>query len=119
MPIMQEILKKVIDHLEREEVYANPDLRLGHLAEFLGIPSHHISQSINKVAKTNFFDLVNRQRIQALKENMNKERYKNFTFAAIASEHGFKSPSSFYRIFKKYTGHTPKQYLNQVKNKPK
>ena len=33
------------------------------------------------------------------------------TLAGIAQEAGFNSESSFYRIFKKFTGTTPKKYL--------
>ena len=111
---MQKIFKLVQEYIQTPSIYSNPTLRLQQIADDLKIPTHHISQSISEIAATNFFDLVNQQRVKALKENLNKDQYKNFTLVAIANEHGFNSPSSFYRIFKKYTGQTPKQYLKQI-----
>lgn len=110
---MEAIVDKVIAHIENFDVYRNPELRLRMVADDLGIPMHHISQSINQKGKLSFFDLVNSQRIKGFKQNINDPKFRNYTLVGIASEHGFRSPSSFYRIFKKYTGKTPKEYFQK------
>ncbi|MEM6633147.1 MAG: AraC family transcriptional regulator [Bacteroidota bacterium] len=45
-----------------------------------------------------------------------QEAYENQTFEALALRCGFRSKSSFNRIFKKHTGVSPSEYLKG--NKP-
>ncbi|WP_420388512.1 helix-turn-helix domain-containing protein [Roseivirga sp.] len=111
---MKAIVEKVNTHVGQFEVYRNPDLRLRNVAEALEIPSHHISQSINQQKGENFFDLVNKFRVHGIQENLSDPKYANYTLVGIANEYGFKSASSFYRIFKKYTGKTPKEYVDSA-----
>jgi len=108
---MNSIVTSVIAYVSKYEVYKNPGLRLRNVSDHLNIPSHHISQSINQVLKKSFFDVVNEQRVNGIKETLLSDRYRNYTLMAVAGEFGFKSPSSFYRIFKNYTGVTPKEYI--------
>lgn len=110
---MEKIVDQVNVYVQQYEVYKNPDLRLRMVADELKIPMHHISQSVNQVSNQTFFDLINEIRIQGLKTNFDNPKFKNYTLTGIASEHGFKSSSSFYRIFKKYTGKTPKEYFEK------
>ena len=107
------IIMQVTNHISKFDIYRNSELRLRMVAEDLDIPAHHISQAINQNLGKTFFDLVNGYRIEGLKKNINDEKFKNYTLVGIASEHGFKSPSSFYRIFKKYVGKTPKEFFNE------
>ncbi len=112
---MQAILDTLIEHIKKEDVYRNPDLRLRDVSEALDVPSHHLSQTINMKLSKSFFDIVNEQRVKAFKENSNNAEYRNYTLVGIAEEFGFKSSSSFYRIFKKVTGQTPKEYLKSAR----
>ncbi|QSE97377.1 helix-turn-helix domain-containing protein [Fulvivirga lutea] len=111
---MSEIVDQVVLHIAKESVYKNADLRLKDVSNELRIPSHHISQSINHKLNQSFFDLVNTHRVEALKANIGKEEYKHLTLVAVAEEFGFKSSSSFFRIFKKIAGLTPKEYLKSI-----
>lgn len=110
---LQEIIEQVQQHISQFEVYRNPELRLRMISDDLEIPAHHISQAVNQELGKSFFDLVNEQRIEGLKQHIDDPRYRNYTLVGIASEHGFKSSSSFYRIFKKFTGKTPKEYFSK------
>ncbi|MEQ8926411.1 MAG: helix-turn-helix domain-containing protein [Fulvivirga sp.] len=111
---LNEIVNEVNKYIGQEQVFKNPDLRLKDVSEALNIPSHHISQAINSQLSKTFFDLINEHRVKALKENINSEKFKNYTLVAVAEEFGFKSSSSFFRIFKKVTGLTPKEYLKST-----
>ena len=112
---LNEIIQKTNSYINQFEVYRNPDLRLKNVAEALQIPSHHISQALSFAQEGSFFDLVNKNRLDGFKTNIFKAAYKNYTLFAVASEHGFKSPSSFYRIFKKHEGITPKAWIEKQK----
>ena len=51
-------LGRLLDHMEKERAYLNPELRLSDLAEALEIPKHQLSQLINQELGLNFFDFV-------------------------------------------------------------
>lgn len=108
---LERIAEQVMAYVDQFEVYRNPELRLRMVSEGLNIPQHQISQAINQQLEKTFFDLVNERRIEGMRQHIGDKRYANYTLAGIASEHGFKSDSSFYRIVKKYTGMTPKDYF--------
>ncbi|MEM9326602.1 MAG: helix-turn-helix domain-containing protein [Bacteroidota bacterium] len=108
------ITEQVHDHVSSVEIYRNPELRLRHVSKQLGIPSHEISQSLKVQLRKTFFDLVNEQRVEGFRHHVGDPRYANYTLSAVAAEHGFKNASSFQRIFKKYTGKTPQEYMNAL-----
>lgn len=108
------IISKVTSYIHQFDIYKNPELRLRMVSEELKIPAHHISQAINQNLGKTFFDLINECRVKGVQKNIHDSRFRNYTLAGIASEHGFKSSSSFYRIFKKHTGKTPKEYFSQL-----
>ncbi len=101
--------------METEHPYLRDDLRLFDLASRLDTSTHKLSELINRVMATSFYDLINRHRVAAAKQRLNQFRQSNQreTILAIALETGFKSQSSFYRIFKKHTGMTPVQYIHE------
>jgi len=106
----QQHAEKLTDYMNSSKPYLNPDLSLSQLAEEIGISSHYLSQVINEKFKLNFFDFVNRYRVEAFKENIKDPRYSNYSFLGIAFECGFNSKSAFNRIFKQVTGLTPSQF---------
>ena len=110
------LLVQIQQTLTEKELYKNANLRISDLAEEINVPSHHISQCLNQELGKNFFDFINEYRVEAVKENLLKPDNQNYTLFAIANGCGFNSHTSFYRIFKKTTGMTPKQYIEQSKS---
>lgn len=108
---LKSLLNQIREYIHHNESYKNPNLRISDLAESLNIPSHHISQCLNQLLGKNFFDFINEYRVEAVKQNLLNPDFGNYTLFAIASECGFNSHSSFYRIFKKNTGQTPKAFI--------
>ena len=74
-----------------------------------GSNKSYISISIKEYSQDNFITLINKFRIEESKKNL-LDHSKNPTIEAIAEMSGFNSTSSFYRIFKEFTGITPKQF---------
>jgi AraC-like DNA-binding protein len=99
--------------MARERPYLDPELSLYKLAELTDMPPNHLSQVINSQAHQNFFDFVNQYRVEAFKEAIARGAARQFTLMALAFEVGFNSKSSFNRAFKKFTGKTPQQYLQE------
>ncbi|GMN09563.1 helix-turn-helix domain-containing protein [Croceitalea sp. MTPC9] len=111
------IIEKLDSCMNAEKLYRNQDLKLPDVAKFIDISLHDISAAINSQKKMNFFDYVNRFRIEELKTTLLSNENNNLTLFAIGEKAGFKSNSSFYRVFKKYTGITPKQYIDKYSKK--
>ena len=108
-------LGRLLDHMEKEQAYLNPELRLSDLAEALEIPKHQLSQLINQELGLNFFDFVNQYRVEAAKLRLTDAQFTHLTIHGIAMESGFSNKPSFNRIFKKFTGLTPTAYIKQYK----
>ncbi|GGD52932.1 hypothetical protein GCM10011514_16340 [Emticicia aquatilis] len=106
--------KLLIEILQTEKPYLNPELTLQNLASTINIPVHHLSQVINEKEQKNFYDLINEWRIQEFLREVKNEKNKNYTLIAIAYDCGFNSKASFNRNFKKYTGKTPTEYLTDA-----
>lgn len=107
-------VEKLKNYMEAEKPFLNPDLNLPQLAKDLNIPSHHLSQVINKNIGLNFFDFINRYRIDETKAKMVDSRYSNLSLLGVAFESGFNSKSAFNRVFKNLTGETPSQYKKRI-----
>jgi AraC-like DNA-binding protein len=110
---MQRILQKVELLVTENQLYKNSELKLADLADQSCIPSHHISQALNQVKGKTFFAYINEQRVEAVKRQLQQGRHHTLTLMAIAENCGFRSESSFYRIFKSQTGITPKAYIRR------
>jgi len=102
------------DHMDAEKPYLDENLSLPKLASSTGIPTHHLSQLINKRFGQNFFDFVNRYRVEEVKARMTDPACKHLSLLGIAYESGFNSKSAFNRVFKKMTGMTPSQYRDKA-----
>ena len=97
--------------MEEKKPFKDPDLTLDDLAEQLDVHPNHLSQVINSREHKSFYDLINEQRVQDFIKHVTRDESQQFTMLAIALDSGFNSKASFNRNFKKYTGHTPSDYL--------
>jgi AraC-like DNA-binding protein len=62
------------------------------------------------MADRNFFDFVNRYRIEAAQKILRDETKGHQSVHFIGETVGFKSKSAFYAAFKKHTGCTPAEF---------
>ncbi|MGI9273954.1 MAG: helix-turn-helix domain-containing protein [Endozoicomonas sp.] len=107
------IWTRLITLFDEQKTYMQEDLNLSHLADLLEISSHELSQAINMKSGSNFYELVNRYRIDAAKELLENPQHSHRKLLDIAMEVGYKSQSTFYSQFNKQVGMTPKRYRDQ------
>lgn len=107
--------KKLIELMEENKPFKQNKLTLGELAEMISISSHNLSEVINTKEKMNFFDFINKYRIEDVKKEIIKSENDNLTLLAIAINSGFNSKSSFNTLFKTYEKMTPTQYRNEYR----
>ncbi|PKH52046.1 hypothetical protein CXF68_15690 [Tenacibaculum sp. Bg11-29] len=100
--------------IKTEQPYLDEDLTLGKLAEQLSTTDKKLSTMLNQYLNTTFYDLINKYRVEAVKVKINLDSYKNYNLFGIASECGFKSRTSFNRIFKKETGLSPSDFKKSI-----
>ncbi len=105
-----EYYQKLIQLMKVEKIFTQNKLTLGELAEMISISSHNLSEVINTKTGMNFFDFINKYRIEEVKKEIIKTEKDNFTILAIAMDAGFNSKSSFNTLFKKYENVTPSEY---------
>ena len=101
--------------MKTEKSYLEPSLTIHDLAAKMDMPAHLLSKVINKEFHCNFFEFVNKYRIEDFKQRAFSTKYKNLTILAIALDCGFNSKSAFNRIFKDVTGLTPGSYIKSHK----
>ena len=107
------INKLLLKVMQEEKPYLNPKLTLSELAKMVNTTPNHLSQVINQFQGVNFFDFVNRYRIEEFKKLAIEKPH--FNILALAYEAGFNSKSSFNNLFKKFTNQTPSQYIKSTK----
>lgn len=103
---MQQLLRE----MEEKQPYRNSLLTLQELADEMALSAHNLSEVINTQAGKNFYDFVNRYRVEEVMRRLQDPRYAHLTILAIAEEPGFNSKSTFNAFFRKATGLTPSQY---------
>ena len=104
-----ELALSVDDAIRGGQIYMDPDITLDKLAESLKILPRDLSSLINRHFGINFYEFINRYRIEEAKRMLTSEEYKATTITDIYLKVGFNSKSVFYTFFKKLEGMTPSQ----------
>jgi AraC-like DNA-binding protein len=107
-------MKQLIAIMDNERPYHNSSLTIHDLADKLSIPVHYLSQVINDRLQQNFYDFVNRYRVDEVKRQLADPSSQKYTLMAVALNAGFNSKSVFNTAFRKYTGVTPSEYRRNI-----
>ncbi|MDH7447337.1 helix-turn-helix domain-containing protein [Aquimarina sp. 2201CG14-23] len=99
--------------MEEDKVFLNPKLTIKELSAILNVPQREVSICINKHFKLSFREFINNYRVEEVKSKLKDKDFSHMSILGIALECGFNSEASFYRVFKKNTGISPKEYLQQ------
>ncbi len=102
------------DLMASEKPFLNENLTLSALSHILEVPDKKLSTLLNQNMGFSFYDYVNNLRIEEVKIKMISPEAKKYTLLAIAFDCGFKSKSSFNRIFKSSTQLSPSDYRKRL-----
>ncbi len=108
--------EKLEKTMNKDKVFLNPKLTIHELSNVLNISERYLSHIINKHFKTTFRNYINSYRVEEVKSKLIDSSFKHMSILGIALESGFNSEASFYRIFKKSTGISPKEFIQKSKN---
>lgn len=106
---------ELIDLMDEDRLYLNPELSLRLLAQYMNLPPNHMSQLLNEGFEQNFADFVNSYRLEDFKAKLGTASAHQLTLLALAYDSGFNSKTVFNTFFKKKMRVTPKAYWNQLR----
>jgi AraC-like DNA-binding protein len=110
----QRIVGKVEALIARDPLYRDSRLTLPALAEAVGTSPNAVSQAINQYLGLNYFDFINRYRVEEAKKLLKESPDGQTTILDIAFRVGFNSKSTFNTAFKRLTGVTPSAFRNET-----
>ena len=102
--------KQIVRAIDYVICHLHNRISLEETAERLKISSSYLSRLFKKETRIAFGEYVNKLKIE---EAASLLLYTEYTDTEISSLLGFSSQSYFIKIFKKYTGTTPKKYKKQ------
>jgi len=109
----EKAIQTILLYMKDSKPFLEPELTLDDLASQLSIKSKFLSQVINEQLQQNFFDFINRYRIEEAARLLTNPKDKKITILEVLYKVGFNSKSSFNTLFKKYTGLTPTEFKNK------
>ena len=82
-----EYYKSMIDLLENDKVYLQPDLSLDILSDKLGISKSYLSALINQTTNKNFYHFINSYRTEHLISLLKEKKNKDYTILSLSLIH--------------------------------
>lgn len=110
----QAICESLMDYLEKEKPYLNPNIKIIDVADYLNTNKSYLSRVINSHFKKNFSQFINWYRVR---DSMDLYmRNPKIDISTMASKSGFQSMTTFNTAFTRYTGMTPGEWCKKYKN---
>ena len=112
--ILAAYAEELMQLMDSQKPYRNPDLTLGELAQAIGLTTNILSQVINSHFKQNFYAFVSHYRLKETLELMNMPENAGKNILELAFTAGFNSKTTFNATFKKELGETPRNYRKRI-----
>lgn len=104
------LLTRVYAALDRDRLFARPDLSLAALAQAVGSTPHLVSEALNRVGGRSFRDVVTERRLADVKAQLDDPANDRYTIEGLGLSAGFRSRSALYDAFRRFEGTTPTAY---------
>jgi AraC-like DNA-binding protein len=101
---------RLLELMEREKPFLDPEITLPKLAQTIEIPVAHLSRVINDLLGRNFYEFINHYRVEAAKRRLAMPDAGREKLITVALDCGFNSLATFNRVFKELAGRTPSEY---------
>ncbi|MDR0835350.1 MAG: AraC family transcriptional regulator [Tannerella sp.] len=111
------LFKKINEYFENEKPYLDADFSVAKLANDMNSNTNYITRAIKFQTGNNFNRYVNSYRIKYIQQLFVDEKFTSYTIDHLREKSGFKNQSTFNDTFKKQTGMTPSNYLDDLKLK--
>lgn len=108
---MHQLNDKLQILINSEKLYLDNELSLPKLAKSLNASCNETSFVINELHGDNFYNFINKHRIEEAKKMLLSQKYNQLNVLGIAYESGFNSKTTFNTTFKKHTGCSPTEFV--------
>ena len=95
--------------------YLLPEANMEDLALKLNVTKNELSIFLRDEIEENFTELLNKNRVEYLKELLKAKKYESFTIEALSEMAGFNNRRTMYNAFNKNIGMTPTEYIQRLK----
>jgi AraC-like DNA-binding protein len=105
------IRAKLMELMDKERLYRDPDINLKQLADLVSLTPHRLSQFLNEETGMEFRNFINKHRVEEAIKLLHEDSdagILNICFAV-----GFSSKTAFNDAFRKHTGISPSQFRKQ------
>lgn len=107
--------KDLEELMTQQKPYLDNELNLVKLSKLSKMSIKELSYVINEGFNENFNQFVNRYRVEESKKILLDSKLKHLNMVGIAFEAGFSSKTVFNTTFKKITGKTPSEFIENEK----
>lgn len=108
------IIDTLMEAMQKDKLFLDPELSIRKLTQHTDLAERDISAALNQQLKKNFYAFVNEFRVEEVKKRLKDPQHEHLKLLSIAFDAGFNSKATFNRIFKEYTGESPKAYREKV-----
>jgi AraC-like DNA-binding protein len=99
--------------MREQRLFTQPEVKRKDIAQQIGLSDRSLHDCIKKNTNLSFMEYVNTLRLSYARELLSNTNEKP-TIDAIATESGFTSRTTFYRLFTDKYGLTPRQFRDAV-----
>lgn len=101
-------------YFEQEKIYMKTDLSIRSCAAIFKVPTKELTDYFKLTHRGGFKDYINALRVNEFKTLLQNEQFAHYDLVGLAKECGFKSKSTFFRVFKEIEGVTPNEYKRRA-----
>jgi AraC-like DNA-binding protein len=112
--VISEKDKSILGVIKEKKYFLRSDVTLEGLAASIGSSSKALTAIIKASTGKSFSDFINTLRLEFFLKLVDKGELKHKTIFALAQESGFKSKSTFNRVFKRNYGKTPSEFIKDL-----
>lgn len=110
----ESLQNRLLIYMETQKPYLRNNLKIGDLANEIGVLVGDLSTLLNIHMSVNFTDFVNSYRVNVFVKLMSEKDVVKYTMTALSQQCGFNSRTTFYRAFKKIMGKSPLEYAKEL-----
>lgn len=114
-----QIMSLVEQRVVAQYAYRDKNLTMDELADQLGVRRHLLSRAVNHVTAGNFNHYINsyriREAVRIISQNGRDELHINDVYERV----GFTNRTTFYRVFKQFTGLSPLEFQKSQESNEK
>jgi AraC-like DNA-binding protein len=111
---LERVSKRLDLLLYDTRIYLQPDLKIGQLADKLGVSTAFLSYYFSQHLGSNYYRFLNSYRIKEFKDMVAQGSHRTYTLSSMSQMCGFSSRTSFFRYFKEAEGISPLDYIKRA-----